>query len=228
MNATRTTQAPVDDGLRKRLLGLDTCVLSDALDRSGVRGVAFGLGHLAGPRRIAGRAITVTLGPAEGGPAPRHLCTAAVEAGGAGHVVVVEHHSTVFAAGWGGILSFAAKLRGVEGAIIDGMARDIDEAEGLGFPVFAAGAVPATARSRIMEVACMEPVVIRGVRVRNGDWVRADGSGVVFIPASKFEEVVELAEALAERERRMMDRLSKGEPVSEVMNQQYESMLKES
>lgn len=224
---TATASAPVDPaGLTARLAKIDTCVLSDALDRLNIRGVAFGLGRLAGRQRIAGRVITVTLGPAEGGAAPRHLCTAAVDQGGPGDVIVVEHHSHQQAAGWGGILSFAAKAKGIEGVIVDGMCRDIDEAIEFDFPVFGVGAVPATARGRVMEVACQEPIVVRGIRVYPGDWVLADSSGVVFVSASQVEEVIATAEGLAQREQQMLQRVRDGEPVSAVMSHQYESMLK--
>jgi regulator of RNase E activity RraA len=200
-------------------------VLSDALDRLGIRGVASGLMRVAGERRVAGQVITVTLGPAEGTPS-RHLCTQAIELGGAGDVIVVEHHSNRQAAGWGGILSYAAKSRGIEGVIVDGMCRDVDEAVELDFPVYAAGAVPTTARSRVMETACQTPVVIGGVRVRPGDFVLADRSGVVFVPQDRIDEVLQLAEELADRERRMIGRIREGESVSAVMNHQYETMLK--
>jgi regulator of RNase E activity RraA len=226
MSDANKAAAPGRPGPAARLAKLDTCALSDALDRQGIRGVAFGLARLAGSARVAGRVITVTLGPAQGGAAPRHLCTAAVEQGGPGDVIVVEHHAHAQAAGWGGILSFAAKARGIEGAIVDGMCRDIDEAIEFGFPVFGAGAVPATARGRVMEVACQEPIVVRGVRVCPGDWVLADGSGVVFVPATRIDEALDTAEALAAREQQMLQRVRGGEPVSAVMNHQYESMLK--
>lgn len=212
-------------GLVRRLGRMDTCVVSDALDRIGIRGVAFGLRRLAGNQRVAGRVITVTLGPSEGGVAPRHLCTAAVEMGGPGDVIVVEHHSTAQAAGWGGILSCAARTRGIEGVVVDGMCRDIDEAIEFGFPVFGAGSVPSTARGRVMETACQEPVVIGGVRVRPGDLVLADSTGVVFLPAARAQEVVSTAEGLADRERQMLERVRAGEPVSAVMSHQYESMI---
>lgn len=227
-DAKTATQSGLGDihGPRARLVKIDTCVLSDALDRLNIRGVAFGLTRLAGRSRIAGRVITVTLGPAEGGVAPRHLCTAAVDQGGPGDVIVVEHHAHQQAAGWGGILSFAAKTKGIEGVVVDGMCRDIDEAIEFDFPVFGMGAVPATARGRVMETACQEPIVVRGIRVHPGDWVLADSSGVVFVPASRVEEVVATAEGLAERERQMLQRVRNGEAVSAVMSHQYESMLK--
>jgi regulator of RNase E activity RraA len=224
MSAVPTHEAA--RALHARLVKIDTCVLSDAMDRLGIRGVAFGIGRLAGQVRVAGRVITVTLGPAEGGVAPRHLCTAAVDQGGPGDVIVVEHHAHQQAAGWGGILSFAAKSRGIEGVIVDGMCRDIDEAIEFGFPVFGIGAVPATARGRVMEIACQEPIVVRGIRVHPGDWVLADSSGVVFVPVARLEEVLATAEGLAAREQQMIARVRNGEPVSVVMSHQYESMLK--
>ena len=223
-NASRPAAAVAT--LTARLAKLDTCVLSDALDRLGIRGVAFGLQQLSARQRVAGRVITVTLGPAEGGTAARHLCTAAVEQGGPGDVIVVEHHAHQQAAGWGGILSFAAKARGIEGVVVDGMCRDIDEAIEFGFPVYGAGAVPATARGRVMEVACQQPIVVRGIRVHPGDWVLGDSSGVVFVPAARIDEVLATAEGLAEREQQMLQRVRNGEAVSAVMSHQYESMLK--
>jgi regulator of RNase E activity RraA len=68
--------------------------------------------------------------------------------------------------------------------------------------------------------------VVRGVRVCPGDWVLADGSGVVFVPATRIDEALDTAEALAAREQQMLQRVRGGEPVSAVMNHQYESMLK--
>ena len=59
-----------------------------------------------------------------------------------------------------------------------------------------------------------------------GDWVLADSSGVVFVPAARFEEVLTTAEGLAAREQQMIARVRNGEPVSVVMSHQYESMLK--
>jgi len=212
--------------LTARLCRIDTCVLSDALDRFSIRGVAFGLKSLAAKRRVAGRVITVTVGPADGSVAARHLCTAAVEEGGPGDVIVVEHHSHQQAAGWGGILSFAATTKGIEGVIVDGVCRDIDEAIDFGFPVFGAGAVPSTARGRVMEVAFQEPIVVCGVRVYPGDWVLADSSGVVFVPQNRADEVIVIAESLAEREQKMLQRVRNGEPVSAVMSHEYDTLLK--
>src|SRR5262245_56651333 len=103
-----------------RLQKLDTGCVSDALDALGVRGVILGLGPVSVPRRIAGAAVTVRLGPAAGRRPDRHLFTAAIEAAAPGDVIVVEHGGRTDAAGWGGLLSLAAYARGLAGTVVDG------------------------------------------------------------------------------------------------------------
>lgn len=71
------------DQIVGRLLALDTCAVSDALDKLGLGGCVTGLRALAAPRRIAGPVHTVKLVAkgtvaAAAGP-PRHLGTTAIE-----------------------------------------------------------------------------------------------------------------------------------------------------
>src|SRR6186713_752330 len=169
------------DDLQTRLARLDSCVVSDALDKLGLTGVAPGLGRLSTNNKIAARVHTVKLESSNGRLANRHLCTGAVEASTPGEILVVEHHSRADCAGWGGILSRAALVKGIAGVIVDGMCRDIDESRELDFPVFARGVVPTTARGRIIETGFDCPITVSHVIVHPGDWVIADGSGVVFM-----------------------------------------------
>ena len=76
-----------------RLQALDTCAVSDALDRLGLSGTVVGIHRVSTERRIAGRVVPVKLGPAGEGVASRHLCSAAIEAATSEDVIVVEHHS---------------------------------------------------------------------------------------------------------------------------------------
>jgi len=214
------------DEFVRRLAALDPCAVSDALDSLGMTPAVTGIARLATGRPIAGRAVTVKLGTEKGaaGP-PRHLCTAAVEAAGAGDVLVIEQRTGIDAAGWGGVLSNAASVRGIEGVIVDGPARDIEEAIALDFPVYARSATARTARGRIHETGNAVPVEIGGVAVHPGDLVLADASGVVFVPRERAAQVLETAERIASKERLMTDAVRSGEPVSQVMGADYESML---
>jgi regulator of RNase E activity RraA len=141
-------------------------------------------------------------------------------------VIVIEQRTGVNAACWGGLLTLAAKLRGVAGVIAEGLVRDIDEAVGHGFSIYARGLTAQTARGRIVETATDAPVEIGEVHVRAGDYVAADGSAAVFIEAGVIERVLETAEAITVKEAEMAEALIRGASVSEVLSAVYENMLK--
>jgi len=216
----------MNSDFRTRLGALDTCVVSDALDKLGLTGVVPGLARLSTAVKITGPILTVRLESAQGRTAERHLCTAAIEAARPGEIIVVEHHSRSDCAGWGGILSRAAGMRKIAGVIVDGICRDIDESRELGFPVFGRGVLPVTARGRVIETEFNIPVSIGPITVRPGDWVIADGSGVVFIAAENLQAVVEQAEKLVAREAELIADIESGTPVSQVMSRTYEHMTR--
>jgi 4-hydroxy-4-methyl-2-oxoglutarate aldolase len=209
-----------------RLGKLDSCAVSDALDKLGLRGSVTGIHRLTTDARVAGRVLTVKLDRAEGRSNTRHLCTAAIEAAAPGDIIVVEQSTGLDAASWGGNLALGAKMRGVAGVIVEGPARDIDDCRKLDFPVFARSHTARTARGRIVEVATGEPITVGNIEVTPGDYVVADGSAVVFIAQSEIAKVLETAEAIATREEAMAQALREGNPISKVMGANYETMLK--
>jgi regulator of RNase E activity RraA len=124
------------------------------------------------------------------------------------------------------LLSLSAKLRGLSGVIIDGASRDIDEARDLGFPVYARGVVPMTARGRVVQESFNQEIQFAGVQCRPGDLILADGSGIIIIPRQKEEEVVAAAEVIFRKEQEMADGIRKGYSGLEVMEKLgYERML---
>jgi regulator of RNase E activity RraA len=213
-------------GAVQRLRTLDSCAVSDALDRLRLPGVVVGIPRRSGQGVVAGRVVTVKLGvPPDGAPPARHLCTAAIEAAGPDDVIVIEQRTGLDAAGWGGILALSAALRGVAGVVVDGPARDIDENQQLGFPVFARSLTSRTARGRIVEVAWNVPISVGDVTVSPGDHVIADGSAVVFVAAADLSRVLDAAESIAAREAAMAEAVRSGKSVAEVMGASYERML---
>ncbi len=216
------------DELISRLSHLDSCAVSDALDKLGLPGAVSGIRRLSTEHRIAGRVLTVKLDGAEGRLNTRHLCTAAIEAASPGDIIVVEQRTGLDAAAWGGNLSIGAQVRGLAGVIVDGPVRDVDESRKLDFPVFARDHTARTARGRIVEVATNEPVLIGDVMVSPGDYVVADGSAVVFVAHADIRRVIETAEAIVAREEAMARALREGNPIGQVMGANYEHMLKKS
>jgi 4-hydroxy-4-methyl-2-oxoglutarate aldolase len=209
-----------------RLAKVDTCAVSDALDRLGLKGAVLGLGPLWPCPRIVGRAVTVKIKPAGLQKPKQHLCTPAIAAATASDVIVVDHGGRTDVAAWGGLLSLAAQVKKIRGVIVDGAARDVDESRELEFPVFARSAVQVTARGRVMQESFNEEIECAGAQVHPGDLVIADMSGVVFIPRVKEHEVLTQAEALAASEQRMAEAIRTGRSVVEVMETLgYEAML---
>lgn len=212
--------------LLARLERLDACAVSDALDQLGEPdGVALGLAPLSTRRRIAGKIITVQLGPANGVAGRRHLCTSAIDAADDSSVIVVANDGRTDVGSWGGILSLGAVRARVRGVVLDGACRDIDEACELDLPVYGRGGVARTARGRVVELSWDVPVTIAGVAAAPGDLVIADASGVVFVRRERAEVVIGRAERIAAKERLMAGAVREGAPMTQVMGADYEHML---
>ena len=215
------------DDVLTRLASLDACAVSDALDKLGLAGVASGIHRMSTDRRISGRVVTVKLDRSDGrAAASRHLGTSAIEAAQRGDVIVVEQRTGIDAAGWGGVLSLGASLKGIAGVIIDGPTRDVDEARAHGFPVFARDHTARTARGRIVETGTNVSITVGDIPVSPGDFVVADGSAVVFVAAQDIDRVLDAAEAITAREAGMADSLRNGTPITQVMGKNYETMLR--
>jgi 4-hydroxy-4-methyl-2-oxoglutarate aldolase len=211
----------------RRLRRLDCCAVSDALDQFNVAGVVSGLLHRSGASRLAGRVVTVKLGIGDPPPGPkRHLGCTAIEQSGADDVIVIEQRTGLDCGSWGGLLSLAAKRRGIAGVIADGPVRDVDEALAMEFALFSRSLTARTARGRIVEEGTNLPLRIGGIEVQPGDYVVADRSGVAFIRAESILPLLEAAERIAARESAMAQAILAGSPVSEVMGTPYEQMLK--
>jgi regulator of RNase E activity RraA len=105
----------------------------------------------------------------------------------------------------------------VSGVVIDGACRDIKESEEAGLPIYGRAVVPVTARGRIVQLAMDVPVSMAGVTVHPGDLVVADSCGVVFVPSTRLEDVLERARAIIKREAQMLASVRSGRSIVEAM-----------
>ena len=210
----------------ERLLKLDTCAVSDGMDRLGLTGATYGVRPMWPCPKIVGRAVTMKIKPVGLDKPKQHLGTLPIEAAQPGDVIVVDNGGRPDQSCWGGLLALAAKTKGISGVVIDGACRDVDESRDVGFAVYARAAVPMTARGRVMQESYNQEIEFVGVQVHPGDLVIADGSGVVIIPRSKEEEVVREAEVVAATEARMAEGIRQGMSVLKVLEKLgYEQML---
>jgi regulator of RNase E activity RraA len=102
------------------------------------------------------------------------------------------------------------------GAVTDGLTRDVEPIERMGFPVFARGASPLDSAGRQAVRAFGRPVVCAGVEVHPGDLVFGDVMGVIVIPAELAEEAAGLAEEKNAGEDRVRLELERGDDPADV------------
>jgi 4-hydroxy-4-methyl-2-oxoglutarate aldolase len=204
--------------LLDRLAALDTNTVSDALDFLGLPGSTYGLRPLWNCPRIVGRASTIQLGPRVDARPTAHLISPVIDA------VTTDDRVLVIAGGadgiscWGDILANAATAKHVRGSVIDGLSRDIEGSESIGYPVYGRGVTMISARNRVVQIDSGKPVRIAGVTVHEDDYVIADRCGTVFVPAARIEEVLDLGERIARRQDGMVAAVRAGLSVAEVMH----------
>lgn len=203
----------------ERLRALDSCAISDALDALGFAGAVVGLRGITLPdAAISGRVRTVQAAPRSADGPQAHIAAALVDEAEPGDVVVIANEGRIDVSCWGGLLGAAAVRRGITGVIVDGAFRDIQENAELGLPVFARAAVAVSARGRIVQQSMDDRITVEGVDVDSGDWVIADRSGMAFIRGLDVERVIAFAEKVVARERDMLQAVSEGRSVADVMH----------
>ncbi|MFG2551106.1 RraA family protein [Streptomyces sp. NPDC048581] len=207
--------------LLAQFAALDSATVSDALDACGLPPGQGGLRPMWGTPKVAGFARTVQLEPVDHSPTDSrggaHILTGAIAEAGPEDVVVVANGGRTDVSSWGGIVSVGASVRGVRGVVTDGACRDVGQARELGFPVFARGQVPVTARGRLRQRSAGEPVSLGDVTVGQGDLVLADEGGVVVVPRERAEEVLDAARRLADREAAIEAEVRAGVPLPDAM-----------
>lgn len=206
------------DALLKRYAALATPTLANALDDVAFAGIMSGVGQVVPGTRAVGRAVTIRQVTGSRGDFTSedfkvgHM----IDAAGPGQVIVVDNAGHEVST-WGGLATFAAKTKGIAGLVCDGGVRDKEEMLDHRFPVFTRHMTPLTGRTRLKIAAIGEPISCGGVRVRNGDIIVADGSGVVCIPAEHAEKVADLAERYAADDEAAQAEIAKGLSFREAM-----------
>jgi regulator of RNase E activity RraA len=212
------TAITVADDIVQRLGALATPTLANALDDVAFEGVMAGVAQVVPGTRCAGRAVTVRQVAGRRGDfaSDDFKVGQMIDAAAPGDVLVIDNGGQCVST-FGGLATLAAKTKGVAGLVADGGVRDREEMIEHRFPVFARHVTPLTGRTRLAVTGINETVGCGGVRVRPGDVIVADGSGIVCIPAELAERVAELATRYAGDDREAAAEIAKGLPFREAM-----------
>jgi regulator of RNase E activity RraA len=180
-----------------QLLAAGTATVSDALDRLGLKGSAYGITPLANGQRMAGPAYTVRYVPAGD---PKGTVGDYIDDIAPGSVAVLDNQGRTDATVWGDILTAYAASRDLAGTAIWGVCRDVATALRTGYPMYSRGRFMRTGKDRVEVADTQVPIALGDVQVRPGDIVLGDDDGVVVVPRHRLTQVSELAAEIAERE----------------------------
>ena len=180
--------------------------ISDAMHRKGaMRGILpINLGS-----KIVGRAVTVQTFAGDWAKPVE-----AIDLAGPGDVLVIYNGSN-FIAPWGGLATLSCKIKGIEGAVIDGAVRDVDEIRAMNYPIFSSGITPNAGDPKGMGEINSE-ITCAGQTIRPGDYIVGDESGVVVIPKERAYEIARRAKEVEKTESRLYEEIRRGSTLSQV------------
>src|SRR5919198_6402756 len=173
------------DAQVEQFKAFSTTTISDALDRLGMAGQAFGITPLDRAFRLAGRAYTVRTMPVS---APGASVGDYIDDVPPDSIVVLDNSGRLDATVWGDILTIMAHRRGIGGTVIHGVCRDSVRSLELGFPIFSRGVYMRTGKDRVRADGYNVPVSLGEVRVEPGDLLVGDADGVLVVPQGREAE----------------------------------------
>ncbi|MFQ4149475.1 fumarylacetoacetate hydrolase family protein [Arthrobacter sp. LAPM80] len=202
--------------LRRKLTSVGTATLSSQLRKRGLNNISIdGLASTRPGLRIAGTARTLRFVPHREDLFATHgggynAQKRAVDTLNNGEVLVMEARGDPGAGTLGDILALRAQVRGACAIVTDGAVRDIAELATLEMPVFHNGAHPAVLGRRHIPWDTDLTIACGGATVQPGDIIVGDADGLLVIPPSLVEEVVDDAIAQEHEESFIADMVAQG------------------
>ena len=185
-----------------------TAHLADACVRAGVPVRCAPVHPVAPGTRLAGRVL----------PA-RHAGSVdvfleAIDGARPGDVLVVDNGGRRDEACVGDLVVLEAQAAGLAGLVVWGLHRDTADIRAIGLPVLSLGALP-TGPLRLDQrpAGALESATVGAWTVGPGDVVFGDDDGALFVPADRADELVAIAGAVRDAERRQAGRIRAGEPL---------------
>ncbi len=198
---------------------LYTAVISDVLDSMGFTGQATRTPFIpyTGVNRLAGRCKTTLWADMfHKDENPYELELKAVDSCRPGEVLIAAAHGSSRSGIFGELLATASRNRGCAGVIVHGAIRDVAKMREMGFPVFATSKNPYDSQNRQRVTDMDIPVVIDGVTFNPGDIVVADEDGIVVIPQSVEDRVIQAALKKVKAENQSRDAIRMGMKAQEA------------
>ncbi|WP_424358798.1 3-hexulose-6-phosphate synthase [Methanocella sp. MCL-LM] len=208
MGPVEVVKKSLDEEIRELFMQVSTPNISDAMHRApamrDIRPVYEGI-------KIAGKAVTV-----QNFPGDWARPVEASDVAGPGEIIVINNFSN-YVAPWGELASHGAMQKGIQGVVIEGAIRDVDEIRRIKFPSFASAIVPNAGDPKGFGEINAE-ITCGGLTVRPGDWIIGDDNGVMVVPKERAYEVARRAMEVKKNEERVRVEIERGHTLAEVMD----------
>lgn len=191
---------------------LDSTSISDAMDRLGIPAGLYHIKPVTQGKVMCGQAFTVRYVPCGEVKGTVGDFLDDVEAG---QVCVLDNGGRDYCTVWGDIMALYASMRGIAGAVIDGVCRDVKDVRKIGFPIFSLGHYMVTGKDRVEVAEINGPVTVSGIKVCPGDLIFGDDTGVLAVPFDKAETVLKIAAEIEQKEECIRQALKAGRSLRE-------------
>ncbi len=194
---------------------INSSMLSDALEELNIKNsVITGLSLNLKDKKLLGRAKTLKI-KEKTDSSQNNIYEAlnSYETINMGDIIVVENNIPEFA--YFGSLNTSLAIRsGAVGAIIGGKTRDALEIKQLNFTVFSKGYTCIDIKNKGQVDSINKKIFINGVEICPEDLIFGDNEGIVVIPKSFENQIIEKCFEVVEREDKISLSISKGEDIN--------------
>jgi 3-hexulose-6-phosphate synthase/6-phospho-3-hexuloisomerase len=193
--------------LKKAFSLVSTPNISDAMHKQGaiqdIRPIKLGY-------HIVGKALTVRTVDGDWAKPIE-----AIDKADKGDIIIVDVGGGKTAI-WGELATWSALIKGLAGVVIDGAVRDLDDLVKMDFPIF----------SRHISSNAGDPkgfgeigaeIVCGNQKIKTGDWIIGDDSGVVVVPQEIAQEIANRALDVKEHENRIREEIKSGGSLGTVV-----------
>jgi len=192
----------VDKAALARCADVPTSILADVQGR---RGALDGRVRALSPDiRLCGPALTVEVRPGD-----NLMIHAALVLAQPGDVLVIDGKANTTSALMGELMCAHARAAQIAGIVIDGAVRDLAALRAGDMPVFACASNP-NGPTRTQGGRIGHPISAGGVSIEPGDLVVGDDDGVVIVPKSDVDTVLDAAQDKIASERKRMQDIREG------------------
>lgn len=198
----------LDEETRELFMQVSTPNISDAMHR---QHAMHNIKPLYEGIKIAGKAVTVQTFQGDWAKPVE-----ASDVAGPGEIIVVYNGSD-YVAPWGELASHGCQQKGIQGVVIDGAIRDVDEIRHMKFPAFASAQVPNAGDPKGFGEINVD-ITCGGQKVRPGDWIIGDDNGVMVVPMERAYEIARRAMEVKKNEDRVRVELNRGKTLAQVMD----------